>query len=59
MTFRELPIGTSFQFHPGVWTFSSVCKKISARRYTWPHASGETLTSRVGTVNVQVKEVTA
>ena len=54
MTFRDLPIGASFQFHPGVWTFSATCKKISARRYTWNGGA-----SSVGTVDVQVKQVTA
>ena len=50
MTFKDLAIGDRFTFSPGVWTFSSVCTKISARRYL--DSSG--VEYRVGTIRVGV-----
>lgn len=54
MTFRDLPIGATFLFDNGVSTFHSVCRKVSARCYTWQLGTVEAK-STVGTVNVQVK----
>ena len=60
MTFRELAIGDRFTFFPGVWTFSRVCTKISARRYSDPSADPYYISLagteyRVGTIHVGVK----
>lgn len=50
--FRDLKIGDKFKFTGS--GFSSVCTKISARKYTWHAGSEKVLTSRVGTVAVSV-----
>ena len=55
MTFKELPIGARFMFDPGVWTFSEVCTKISARRYSYGGAGRR---SQVGRISVGVRPVT-
>ena len=49
--FRDLKIGDTFTF-PGVG-FSHVCTKTSARGYEWTQG-GQTLKSKVGTINVEV-----
>lgn len=54
MTFRELAIGQGFKFDPGVSTFSAICKKVSARCYTWHDNDGRELRSTVGSAKVGV-----
>jgi len=49
--FRDLKIGDTFTF-PGAG-FSYVCTKTSARGYEWTQG-GQTLKSKVGTINVEV-----
>lgn len=50
--FKDLPVGTSFRFKPGVSTFSAVCVKTSARGYKWVADGGIRHSSKVGSINV-------
>lgn len=53
MKFRDLKVGDKFVFTGS--GFSHTCTKKSARTYTWVGGvNGETLKTRVGTINVEV-----
>jgi hypothetical protein len=53
MKFRDLKIGDRFIFTGS--GFSHTCTKTSARTYTWVGGvNGETLKTKVGTINVKV-----
>lgn len=62
--FRDLPIGDEFDFvdHSRlINSFTSRCRKISARRYEWADnifPKTRVLRSEVGTINVRVYNVT-
>ena len=52
--FRDAPIGSTFYFDPGVYTFSRLCTKISARRYQYLNAHSQIIV-RIGSINTTVK----
>jgi len=56
MTFKDLAIGDTFKFDPGVWTFGHTCTKVTARKYKWQDANGWNQT-KVGTIKVGVRRV--
>jgi len=67
MKFQDLAVGDYFTF-PNSTSFFNVCKKVSARCYTWRGMAyvkrggklvikdNATLKTRIGTVKVEVKK---
>jgi hypothetical protein len=53
MKFKELSIGEHFTFSLFRGNFSSVCKKISTRKYTFTTNTGKH-TCEIGSINVEI-----
>lgn len=58
MTFSQLAIGSHFKFANGVASFNAVCRKVSARCYTWHGEDGRELRTQVGSIKVSVAPMT-
>lgn len=54
--FKELSVGDLFTFSNSP-SFFSVCKKVSARCYTWHNHLGDMRRSEVGTTGVAVNRL--
>jgi len=57
-TFKQLAIGTQFEFPGPNRSFFEVCTKVSIRCYTWrDRITGKTIKSQVGSIKVEVSEI--